>query len=48
VSFIQGNPSRKYTLCGFNAQAGYSLVDGVGTVNACYLTYELAGMTPPE
>jgi subtilase family serine protease len=36
------------TLKGFNAQAGYSLVDGVGTVNAWYLAYELAGKTPPR
>jgi hypothetical protein len=37
-----------YTLKGFTARAGYSLVDGVGTVNAWYLAYELAGKTPPK
>ena len=34
------------TIKGFHAQAGYSLVDGVGTVNGWYLAYELAGQTP--
>ena len=33
---------------GFDARAGYSLVDGVGTVNGWYLAYELAGKTPPK
>ncbi len=46
VTFVQGG--KKYTLNGFSAQAGYSLVDGVGTVNAWYLAYELAGRTPPK
>jgi subtilase family serine protease len=48
VTFVQGKPAKTYTLRGFNAQAGYSLVDGVGTVNAWYLAYELAGKTPPK
>ena len=48
VTFVQGTPAKTYTLKGFNAQAGYSLVDGVGTVNAWYLAYELAGQTPPK
>jgi subtilase family serine protease len=48
VTFIQGKPAKTYTLRGFKAQAGYSLVDGVGTVNAWYLVYELAGKTPPK
>jgi subtilase family serine protease len=48
VSFVQGTPAKTYTIKGFNARAGYSLVDGVGTVNAWYLTYELAGKTPPR
>jgi subtilase family serine protease len=45
VSFFQG---KTYTIKGFPAQAGYSLVDGVGTVNAWYLVYELASKTPPN
>jgi len=48
VTFVQGKPSKTYRLQGFNARAGYSLVDGVGTVNAWYLAYELAGKTPPK
>jgi subtilase family serine protease len=49
VTFTQvtGN-GNTYTLKGFNARAGYSLDDGVGTVNAWYLAYELAGKTPPK
>ncbi len=46
VTFVQGKPAKTYTIRGFTAQAGYSLVDGVGTVNAWYLVYELAGKTP--
>jgi subtilase family serine protease len=45
VTFVQG---KTYTIKGFPAQAGYSLVDGVGTVNAWYLVYELASKTPPS
>ena len=48
VTFVQGKPAKTYTIKGFTAQAGYSLVDGVGTVNAWYLVYELAGKTPPN
>jgi subtilase family serine protease len=48
VTFIQGKPAKTYKLNGFKAQAVYSLVDGVGTVNAWYLAYELAGKTPPK
>jgi len=48
VTFVQGKPAKTYTIQGFDAQAGYSLVDGVGTVNAWYLAYELAGETPPN
>jgi len=48
VTFVQGKPAKTYTIQGFTAQAGYSLVDGVGTVNAWYLVYELAGQTPPN
>ena len=48
VTFTQGTPVKTYTLHGFKAQAGYSLVDGVGTVNGWYLAYELAGRTPPR
>jgi subtilase family serine protease len=46
VTFDQD--STTYTVKGFHAQAGYSLVDGVGTVNGWYLAYELAGQTPPS
>jgi subtilase family serine protease len=42
VTFVQGKPAKTSTIQGFTAQAGYSLVDGVGTVNAWYLVYELA------
>jgi subtilase family serine protease len=45
VTFDQGGAT--YTVKGFPAQAGYSLADGVGTVNGWYLAYELAGQTPP-
>jgi subtilase family serine protease len=48
VTFVQGKPAKATTLKGFNARAGYSLVDGVGTVNAWFLAYELAGKTPPK
>jgi subtilase family serine protease len=46
VTFIQGG--KKHTILGFPARAGYSLATGVGTVNAWYLAYELAGKTPPK
>jgi subtilase family serine protease len=46
VTFVQNGKTT--TINGFNAQAGYSLVDGVGTVNGWYLAYELAGQTPPK
>ena len=46
VTFVQDGQTR--TIKGFDARAGYSLVDGVGTVNGWYLAYELAGKTPPE
>jgi len=46
VTFVQSK--KAYTLKGFPARAGYSLDDGVGTVNAWYLAYELAGKTPPK
>jgi subtilase family serine protease len=46
VSFVQGG--KKTTLQGFSAQRGYSLANGVGTVNAWYLAYELAGKNPPK
>jgi subtilase family serine protease len=47
VTFVQGKPAKTDTIQGFRAQAGYSLVDGVGTVNAWYLAYELAGKAVP-
>jgi subtilase family serine protease len=40
VSFTQGG--RSYTVRGYPAQAGYSLVDGVGTVNGALFVPELA------
>ncbi len=46
VTFVQNKKS--YTIKGFPARVGYSLDDGVGTVNAWYLAYELAGKTPPK
>jgi subtilase family serine protease len=48
VTFVHGTPAKPYTIKGFNARPVYSLVDGVGTVNAWYLAYELAGKTPPK
>jgi subtilase family serine protease len=48
VTFVQGTPAKTSTLNGFHAHPVYSLVDGVGTVNAWYLAYELAGRTPPK
>ena len=47
VSFTQGTARRPRSQ-GFNAQARYSLVNGVGTVNAAYFVYELAGKSPAE
>jgi subtilase family serine protease len=41
VTFSQNGQT--YTVQGFSAQAGYSLVDGVGTVNAALFVPELAG-----
>jgi subtilase family serine protease len=46
VTFVQNK--KTYTIKGFPARVGYSLDDGVGTVNAWYLAYELAGRTPPK
>ncbi len=46
VTFVQNGKTT--TIKGFDARAGYSLVDGVGTVNGWYLAYELAGQTPPK
>ena len=46
VTFVQNK--KTYTIKGFPARAGYSLDDGVGTVNAWYLAYELAGKRPPK
>jgi subtilase family serine protease len=46
VTFVQNGKTA--TIKGFTARAGYSLVDGVGTVNGWYLAYELAGQTPPK
>jgi len=43
VSFRQGAAGKLYTVQGYPARKGYDLVTGVGTVNALYLVYELAG-----
>jgi subtilase family serine protease len=45
VTFVQGG--KKVTVRGFYARPGYDLVTGVGTVNAWYLAYELAGKPVP-
>jgi subtilase family serine protease len=49
VTFTQGNPAVTTTVSvpGGTAQAPYSLVTGVGTVNAAALVYELAGKPVP-
>jgi subtilase family serine protease len=41
VSFYGGK--KKYTITGYHARKGYSLVTGVGTINASLFVYELAG-----
>jgi subtilase family serine protease len=46
VTFVQNK--KAYTIKGFPARAGYSLDDGVGTVNGWFLAYELSGKTPPK
>jgi subtilase family serine protease len=43
VSFTQNN--QLYTVQGFNARAGYSLADGVGTVNGALFVPELAALS---
>jgi subtilase family serine protease len=43
VSFTQGSPPVTTKLAGFNTLPGYDLATGVGTVNAKYFVYELAG-----
>ncbi len=43
VSFRQGAAGRLHTVHGHAAGKGYDLVTGVGTVNAPYFVYELAG-----
>jgi subtilase family serine protease len=42
VTFTQGTPAVTTTVKGYSAQRGYSLVDGVGTVNAADFVPELA------
>jgi subtilase family serine protease len=44
VSFYGG--SKRYTITGYSARKGYSLVTGVGTINASLFVYELAGKNP--
>jgi subtilase family serine protease len=46
VSFYGGSPVKRYTVTGFNARKGYSLVTGAGTINASLFVYELAGKKP--
>jgi subtilase family serine protease len=43
VSFIQNG---EHTVHGFAARPGYDLASGVGTVNAYYFAYQLAGKEP--
>jgi len=43
VSFYGGSPAKRYTITGYGARKGYSLVTGVGTINASLFVYELAG-----
>jgi subtilase family serine protease len=44
VSFYGG--TKRYTITGYHARKGYSLVTGVGTINAGKFVYELAGKKP--
>ncbi len=44
VSFYGG--AKRYTITGYHARPGYSLVTGVGTINASLFVYELAGKKP--
>ena len=46
VSFYGGSPVTRYTVAGFNARKGYSLVTGADTINASLFVYELAGKKP--
>jgi hypothetical protein len=48
VTFTQGNPPVTTKVTGFAAGQGYDLATGVGTVNAAYFVYELAGKNPPK
>jgi len=43
VSFYGGRPAKRHTITGYPARKGYSLVTGVGTINASLFVYELAG-----
>jgi len=43
VSFDAGTPAKRRTIIGYHARPGYSLVTGVGTINARQFVYELAG-----
>jgi hypothetical protein len=43
VTFTQGTPAVTTTVQGFNAENGYDLATGVGTVDARYFVEELAG-----
>jgi hypothetical protein len=44
VSFFQGAASKEYTVKGYQARTGYDMATGVGTINAAYFVYELAGI----
>ena len=43
VTFTQGTPAVTTTVQGFDAEPGYDLATGVGTVDARYFVDELAG-----
>jgi subtilase family serine protease len=47
VSFYQGTATKPHVVTGYQARKGYSLVTGVGTVNASKFVYELAGVRVP-
>ena len=42
----EGTPAKRSTVTGYHARPGYSLVTGVGTINASQFVHELAGKKP--
>jgi len=46
VGFYGAKPVKLHTITGYHARKGYSLVTGVGTINASLFVYELAGKKP--